>query len=157
MVGNPVLREMEASAEQPKSIHLDSAMPLRILVVGGSRGAQALNEIVPEAIASLNEKVIVHHQTGKSNAAVVRDRYSKASNADVVVSEFIGDMAQAYQECDIVICRSGAMTVTELAALAVPSILVPFPFAVDDHQTLNARHLSEACLLYTSPSPRDRG
>jgi len=87
---------------------------------------------------------VVHHQSGRADASEVRNRYTNALHAQVQVSEFIEDMTQAYRKADVVICRSGAMTVTELGALGVPSILVPFPHAVDDHQTLNARHLSDA-------------
>lgn len=144
VAGNPVLAEIETLASQSRTVESDSNQPLRILVVGGSRGAQALNELVPEAIALIEKDTVVHHQSGRSNESLVRDRYQKAPKATLHVSEFIDDMTQAYQNADVVICRSGAMTVTELAALGLPSILVPFPHAVDDHQTLNARYLSEA-------------
>lgn len=144
VVGNPVLPEIETLAAQSRTVELDSSQPLRILVVGGSRGAQALNELVPDAIALMHASSVVHHQCGRSNELLVREKYQKATQATFSVSEFIDNMTPAYQEADIVICRSGAMTVTELAALGLPSILVPFPHAVDDHQTLNARFLSEA-------------
>ena len=144
VVGNPVLADIEALAGKPNEINTDTSKALHVLVVGGSRGAQALNEIVPDAVALMTTDVTVHHQTGKDNLALVRNRYSKISPVDVEISEFIDNMTQAYQRADIVICRSGAMTVTELGALGVPSILVPFPYAVDDHQTLNARRLSDA-------------
>lgn len=144
VAGNPVLADIETLAAQPRIVQSDSSQPLRILVVGGSRGAQALNELVPEAIALIKNDTTVHHQSGRSNGLLVRDRYHNAPRAKLYVDEFIDDMTQAYQNADVVICRSGAMTVTELAALGLPSILVPFPYAVDDHQTLNARYLSEA-------------
>lgn len=144
VVGNPVRADMEALASQSHTINLDASLPLRVLVVGGSRGASALNKLVPEAIAMMQQPVVVHHQSGKSEASAVSDDYKNATQAQVIVSEFIDDMTEAYRNTDVVICRSGAMTVTELGALGLPSILVPFPYAVDDHQTLNARHLSDA-------------
>ncbi|MFK8079214.1 MAG: undecaprenyldiphospho-muramoylpentapeptide beta-N-acetylglucosaminyltransferase [Granulosicoccus sp.] len=143
VVGNPVRADMEALAGEPAVINSDASQPLRVLVVGGSRGASALNELVPQAIALMNQSVVVHHQSGRADAADVRMQYRKATYAQVLVSEFIEDMTQAYQSADVVICRSGAMTVTELGAIGLPGILVPFPYAVDDHQTLNARHLSD--------------
>lgn len=144
VVGNPVKPDMATLAEQSHRITVDPDLPLRVLVVGGSRGARALNEVVPAAVSLLDEPLVVVHQAGMVDADVVRDRYAQASGAhNVVVKDFIDDMTQAYQAADLVICRSGAMTVTELSALSLPSILVPFPYAVDDHQTLNARHLSD--------------
>jgi len=119
-----------------------ASAPLRVLVVGGSRGARALNETVPGAIARLGERVTVRHQSGLDEADAVRARYADVA-ATVSVEPFVDDMARAYAEADLVVCRSGAMTVTELAALGVPSILVPFPHAVDDHQSANARRLSD--------------
>ena len=115
--------------------------PLRVLVVGGSRGARALNETVPPALRALGTRVEVLHQSGADEAEAVRARYAGAAVA-ARVEPFVDDMARAYAEADLVVCRSGAMTVTELAALGVPSILVPFPHAVDDHQSANARRLS---------------
>ena len=130
-----------------------SGAPLALLVVGGSRGARALNEIVPAAVALLDVPVTVRHQSGAADAEAVRARYA-GTPAATRVEPFIDDMGAAYREADLVICRSGAMTVTELAALGLPSILVPFPHAVDDHQTLNARRLSEAgaALLVAQPA-----
>lgn len=142
VVGNPVRQDIAQLANTPYKADVDARDPLRILIVGGSRGARALNETVPAAVAVLNESVQVHHQAGMQDAELVRSRYSDAPLASVVVEEFIDDMAVAYQSADVVICRSGAMTVTELSALGMPSILVPFPHAVDDHQTRNAEHLS---------------
>ena len=117
-------------------------------MVGGSRGARALNEVVPAAIARLDIPVHVVHQSGTQEGDAVRLRYESAVQGNAArhceVIEFINDMAAAYQNADVVICRSGAMTVTELGALGVPSILVPFPYAVDDHQTRNACHLADS-------------
>lgn len=143
VVGNPVSADIAIRASQERITELDSTKALRLLIVGGSRGARALNEIVPLAIAQLDIPVHVHHQAGMQDGEAVRIRYQTASKAICVVSEFIDDMALAYHEADLVICRSGAMTVTELSALGVPSILVPFPFAVDDHQTKNAEQLAD--------------
>ncbi len=143
-IGNPVRAEMELLASTPVKPQVDEKAPLRVLVVGGSRGAQALNEVVPQAAALSVHPLFIHHQCGAGNAESVQALYSNVSIGNVVVSEFIEQMTDAYQQADLVICRSGAMTVTELSALAMPSILVPFPYAVDDHQTQNARHLSDA-------------
>lgn len=142
VVGNPVRHDIAALANVPHTVDLVGKRPLSILIVGGSRGARVLNEVVPMAIAMLNESVRIHHQSGMQDAKMVRSGYIDAPQASVVVEEFIDDMAAAYQNADVVICRSGAMTITELSALGVPSVLVPFPFAVDDHQTRNAEHLS---------------
>ena len=209
-IGNPVRRDIAALAADgtaravadtgardgvPADAPLASGRPLRLLVVGGSRGARALNETVPAAIARLDRAVRVLHQTGAADAGAVRSRYAASGAAvgesggtvdaaggverggtigatdgaesgvtgaatgrggsaaadgvanartEVTVEPFVDDMAAAYLDADLVVCRSGAMTVTELAALGRPSILVPFPHAVDDHQSANARALAEA-------------
>lgn len=151
-VGNPVRRDVadlaehvRASAELHKTETEAAAIraPLEVLVVGGSRGARVLNETVPAAVALLERAVNVRHQSGQADAEAVRERYAALSSG-AQVEPFIDDMAAAYRTADLVICRSGAMTVTELSALGLPSILVPFPHAVDDHQNANARRLSDA-------------
>ena len=144
VVGNPVNRTFAdlSQSNQHDAARNEDTSALRILVVGGSRGARALNEIVPLAIAQLDEAVVVRHQAGMYDGDLVSDLYAQVDSATITVSEFIDDMVGAYQQADLVICRSGAMTVTELSALGIPSILVPFPYAVDDHQTKNAQHLS---------------
>jgi len=144
VVGNPVNAQIAQLAADRHYVEFDRQQPLRILVVGGSRGARVLNEIVPAAIAQLPMPVKVHHQTGTADCDVVRTRYKSASLAASTVTDFINDMVVAYQSADLIICRSGAMTVTEISALGVPGILVPFPYAVDDHQTRNADQLSQA-------------
>ncbi len=144
VVGNPVNAEMALMATDKHSIGLDAKQPLRILIVGGSRGAQVLNEVVPAAIAQLSVSVQVHHQAGMRDGEIVRKRYETASAATSIVTDFIDDMAAAYRCADLIVCRSGAMTVTEISALGLPSILVPFPHAVDDHQTRNADQLVRA-------------
>ena len=117
----------------------------RLLVVGGSLGAVALNETVPEAMALFEEaqRPEIWHQTGLKLIEAAHDAYAKAS-VDVRLDAFIDDMAQAYQWADLVLCRAGALTIAELAAVGVASILVPYPYAVDDHQTGNARYLVDA-------------
>ena len=142
-VGNPVRAEI-ASVAPPELRYAGRSGPLRVLVVGGSLGAAALNEAVPAALARIPEALrpLVTHQAGAKQIDALRVAYS---NADVEgeLLPFIKDMAERYAEADLVICRSGALTVAELAAVGVASVLVPFPHAVDDHQTRNARFLSE--------------
>ena len=141
-VGNPV-REEILGIPEPEVRLASRKGPLRVLVLGGSQGAQALNQVVPRAVAGLGTQadLEVRHQTGRGNAEKTRERYSGAG-PEVVAEEFIEDMAGAYAWADVVVCRAGAVTVAELAAAGAASILVPFPFAVDDHQTCNARHLA---------------
>ena len=118
---------------------------LRLLVVGGSLGAARLNEVVPQALAILDDAVRpdVWHQAGKRNIDAARSAYA-AAGSEVRLEPFIDDMAAAYAWADVVLCRAGAMTIAEVAAAGVPAILVPFPFAVDDHQTANAHYLSDS-------------
>ncbi|MDD5319276.1 MAG: undecaprenyldiphospho-muramoylpentapeptide beta-N-acetylglucosaminyltransferase [Methylococcales bacterium] len=137
--GNP-LRKQFLTVLENKSSH--SGQSTNILVVGGSQGARILNEVVPEAIAELND-VQVKHQTGAAMCEQVNSRY-QALGIDAEVHAFIDDMVSAYQWADIVICRSGAMTVSEVAAMAVPAIFIPLPGAIDDHQMANARYLTDA-------------
>jgi len=120
-----------------------AGQPLRILIVGGSLGAQALNECVPEALKQLNVPLNVYHQCGQNHADATRARYADApATLNVEVQPFIEDMAQAYSDADLIICRAGALTVTEIATAGVAAIFVPLPSAVDDHQTANARFLA---------------
>lgn len=142
--GNPV-REAIARVPPPGQRFAGRSGPLRVLVVGGSLGAAALNERVPQAIALLpaGDRPRVVHQSGAKHLDALRAGYAAAGVA-AELRPFIEDMAQAYADADVAICRAGATTVAELAAVGVASILVPFPFAVDDHQTTNARHLADA-------------
>ncbi len=123
-------------------------MPLNLLIVGGSLGAKALNETVPEGLKLLQQQVAsiglnIRHQSGKHNQDDTQQRYESAGiNAEV--SEFIHDMDAAYAWADLVICRAGALTVSEIAAAGKTAIFVPFPHAVDDHQTANAQFLVSA-------------
>jgi len=139
--GNPVRADI-ASLDSPEKRFRDRSGPLRILVVGGSLGAQALNEVLPKAIALLPEKPRVVHQAGEKHLEILQKNYSAAGVQGELLA-FIDDMASRYAEADLVICRAGAVTVSELAAGGVASVLVPFPHAVDDHQTANAKFLSE--------------
>jgi UDP-N-acetylglucosamine--N-acetylmuramyl-(pentapeptide) pyrophosphoryl-undecaprenol N-acetylglucosamine transferase len=139
------VREAIARVAPPAGRFAGRSGPLRVLVVGGSLGAAALNERVPQAIAGLpaGERPHVVHQSGAKHLDALRAAYAAAGVA-ADLQPFIEDMAQAYAAADVVICRAGAITVAELAAVGVPAILVPFPFAVDDHQTMNARYLADA-------------
>ena len=143
-VGNPV-REEIAALGQPAQRFIDRQPPLRLLVVGGSLGAAALNETIPAALALLPEdaRPVVVHQSGERHLQVLEGNYAKAGVVANCVA-FIEDMAGAYEWADIVVCRAGALTIAELAAAGVGSILVPYPHAVDDHQTANARFLANA-------------
>ncbi len=142
--GNPVRAGIAALAA-PETRFAGRSGALRLLVIGGSLGAQALNRVVPQAIARLPESMRpqVHHQTGQAQVAGVQQRYQELG-CEARVEAFIEDMAAAYDWADLVVCRSGALTVAELAAAGVASILVPYPHATDDHQTGNARYLADA-------------
>ncbi len=140
-VGNPLRR---AFTEQPAPAERFAGRtgPLRILVVGGSLGAKALNDIVPQALALLpaETRPVVIHQSGAKQIEALRANY-EAAGVQAELTPFIDDTATAFAQADLVICRAGASTVTELAAIGVAAIFVPFPFAVDDHQTTNAQFL----------------
>jgi UDP-N-acetylglucosamine--N-acetylmuramyl-(pentapeptide) pyrophosphoryl-undecaprenol N-acetylglucosamine transferase len=150
-VGNPVRAEIAAVAP-PAERFAGREGPLRILVVGGSLGAAALNEAVPAALGRMpaDQRPLVVHQAGEKQIDALRPAYARA-RVDGDLRPFIDDMASAYAEADLVICRAGALTVAELAAVGVASLLVPFPHAVDDHQTGNARFLAEHGGAYLLP------
>jgi UDP-N-acetylglucosamine--N-acetylmuramyl-(pentapeptide) pyrophosphoryl-undecaprenol N-acetylglucosamine transferase len=139
--GNPVRRDI-AALVPPEQRFAGRSGPLRILVVGGSLGAQALNESLPKALSMLKDKPLVVHQSGEKHLDTLKQHYREAG-ADGELVAFIDDMARRYAEADLVICRAGAVTIAELSAGGMPSILVPFPHAVDDHQTANARFLAD--------------
>ncbi len=143
-LGNPVRADITAVAP-PAERFAGRSGPLRVLVVGGSLGATALNETVPQALALLDpaERPLVTHQAGTKQIDALRAGY-QAAHVDGELLPFIDDMADRYADADLVICRAGALTVAELAAAGVASVLVPYPHAVDDHQTGNARFLAEA-------------
>lgn len=140
--GNPV-RSSIAALPEPELRYAGRIGKLNVLVVGGSLGARAINEIVPQALAALPEVVRPHviHQTGKQHYEAVVELYKK-TGVQADIRPFIDDMAASYARADLVICRSGALTVAELAAAGVASLLIPYPLAVDDHQTHNAKFLS---------------
>lgn len=143
-VGNPVRDEIAALAFSKHQLAQDNER-MRVLVLGGSQGAKALNELVPQALALLPESIRpeVFHQAGNSLLDEARNNYLQSS-VTARVEPFIEDMAAMYRWADIAICRSGAMTVSELACAQVPALLIPFPFAIDDHQTANAQWLVKA-------------
>jgi UDP-N-acetylglucosamine--N-acetylmuramyl-(pentapeptide) pyrophosphoryl-undecaprenol N-acetylglucosamine transferase len=151
--GNPVRADI-ASIEDPAARYRARAGALRLTVIGGSLGAQALNETVPQALALMpaTERPLVTHQSGARHLAVVQANYERAG-VDVTPVAFITDMAAQYASSDLIICRAGASTIAELAAAGVASVLVPFPHAVDDHQTHNARFLSERGAAVLVPQP----
>ena len=140
-VGNP-LRQDFLNKPAPAERFAGRSGPLKLWVVGGSLGAQALNEIVPKALALLPEhkRPVVVHQSGAKQIDALRANYEKAG-VQAELTPFIEDTAEAFAQADVVICRSGASTVTEIAAIGAAAIYVPFPFAVDDHQTTNAQFL----------------
>jgi UDP-N-acetylglucosamine--N-acetylmuramyl-(pentapeptide) pyrophosphoryl-undecaprenol N-acetylglucosamine transferase len=144
VIGNPVRQDISA-VSPPATRFAGRNGPLRILVIGGSQGATKLNAVVPYALARLRTQgsvaaIDVRHQAGERWIDSARQTYASAGvRADV--RPFIEDMAEAYSWADLVICRSGALTVSELAAVGVGAVLVPFPAAVDDHQTHNAQYL----------------
>jgi UDP-N-acetylglucosamine--N-acetylmuramyl-(pentapeptide) pyrophosphoryl-undecaprenol N-acetylglucosamine transferase len=143
LVGNPV-RPAIAALPAPATRFAGRSGPLRLLVVGGSLGAKVLNEVVPQALALLPaaQRPVVTHQAGEKHLADVQANYA-AAGVTVEAVPFIADMARAYAEADVVLCRAGALTVAELTAAGAAAILVPFPYAVDDHQTGNAAYLSQ--------------
>ena len=149
--GNPVRAEI-ASIAAPDERFRGRQGPIRLLIVGGSLGAQALNEAVPRALALLAERPQVVHQSGEKHLEALRAAYAAAGVQGELVA-FIDDMARRYAEADLVICRAGAVTIAELSAGGMASILVPFPHAVDDHQTANARFLAERGAAMLLPQP----
>jgi len=142
-VGNPVRRSI-TSLSSPEQRYKNHQGPLRLLVFGGSLGASRLNEIVPQTLLKMDvkQRPLIRHQAGVKNIQQAVNNY-KTQNIEADVSAYIDDMDEAYAWADIVLCRSGAMTISELAAAGVASILVPYPHAVDDHQTANAKYLSD--------------
>jgi len=149
--GNPVRASIAAIAP-PEERYRGREGPLRLLVVGGSLGAQALNEALPKALAILSGDVRVVHQAGEKHLETLKQNYRAAGVQGELVA-FIDDMARRYAEADLVICRAGAVTIAELSAGGMASVLVPFPHAVDDHQTANARFLADKGAALLVPQP----
>jgi UDP-N-acetylglucosamine--N-acetylmuramyl-(pentapeptide) pyrophosphoryl-undecaprenol N-acetylglucosamine transferase len=145
VVGNPVRRDIGVLPDPNVRIEERRHEPLKVLVIGGSLGAQALNQTVPKAVAlmPMDQRPDIQHQAGAKNSAETEKNYQEAQVQGKVLP-FIEDMAKAYEWADVVICRAGALTVAELASAGVAAILVPYPHAVDDHQTGNAKYLSDA-------------
>ena len=143
-VGNP-LRPAFLAQSEPAERLAGRTGPLHLLVLGGSLGAKALNEIVPQALALIppGARPLVRHQSGAHQIDAVRANYA-AAGVDAELTPFIDDTARAFAEADIVVCRAGASTVTEIAAVGAAAVFVPLPSAVDDHQTVNARFLVDA-------------
>jgi len=149
--GNPVASSI-AAIEAPEQRYRKRSGPLRVLVVGGSLGAQVFNQVVPNAFGLMlpERRPSILHQAGRANIEQLKANYAAAA-VDAEAVAFIDDMAAAYADADLVIARAGAMTVSEIACVGVASILVPFPHAVDDHQTANAKFLSEAGAAFLIP------
>ncbi|MFD1837250.1 undecaprenyldiphospho-muramoylpentapeptide beta-N-acetylglucosaminyltransferase [Paracidovorax cattleyae] len=143
-VGNPLRTAFTRQAE-PQARFAVRSGPLRLLVVGGSLGAKALNDIVPQALALIppERRPVVTHQSGAAQIDALRANYA-AAGVEAALTPFIDDTATAFAEADLVVCRAGASTVTEIAAVGAAAVFVPFPHAVDDHQTANARFLADA-------------
>ena len=150
-VGNPV-RDSVANLPDPARRWSDRSGPGRLLITGGSQGARALNTVLPEALAQLPiaRRPVIRHQAGSPDLEATRERYADLG-VEAHVTAFIEDMAEAYAWADLVVCRSGALTVSELAAAGVGAVLVPFPHAVDDHQTANAQVLVSAKAALLAP------
>jgi UDP-N-acetylglucosamine--N-acetylmuramyl-(pentapeptide) pyrophosphoryl-undecaprenol N-acetylglucosamine transferase len=150
-MGNPVRADLCALPD-PATRYANRTGPLRVLVVGGSLGAQALNTTVPQALARLPQesRPMVIHQAGEQHLPALQQAYAQAG-VEADCRAFIDDMAGALGDADLVICRAGAMTVSEVAAAGVAALFVPFPHAIDDHQTANARFLSDAEAAWLQP------
>ena len=143
-VGNPLRAEF-LRQPAPEVRLAGRTGPLRLLVVGGSLGAKALNDTVPQALALMpaDQRPLVLHQSGEKQIDALRANYS-ASGVQAELTPFIDDTAQAFADADLIVCRAGASTVTEIAAVGAAALFVPYPHAVDDHQTTNARFLADA-------------
>lgn len=154
LVGNPVRADIAALSPPQERFGARSGS-LKVLIVGGSLGAAVFNERLPQIFAALppEKRPHIFHQTGRNRLAEVQAAYAEAGVA-AECAEFITDMVAAYAEADFVICRSGALTVAELAAAGLGGFLVPFPHAVDDHQTANAQYLVQVGAAECIPQPQ---
>ena len=155
-VGNPV-REAITAIEPPEArYNLGDDSPLKLLVVGGSLGAQVLNETIPATLALLDKPLNVRHQCGRKNVEAAEANYAalKDSPHQVTIMPFIEDMAEAYAWADLIVCRAGALTVTEIQNVGLAAMFVPLPHAVDDHQTANARFLAVEDAAYLVPQSK---
>ena len=140
--GNPVRQEL-LTIDEPVARYASRSGALRVLVIGGSQGARSLNQKVPEALALVEEPLEIIHQCGPRWMQETQEHYRDITH-QCEIKEFIEDMAEVYSWADIIVCRSGAMTVAEIAAVGLASILIPYPAAVDDHQTANGAFLVDA-------------
>ena len=143
ITGNPVRTDI-INLQEPKERHINNDVKLiKVLALGGSLGAKVLNDVIPKSLLALSAdyKVEVKHQCGEKHYEVMRTAYDN-SKINSEVTSFIEDMAAAYAWADVVVCRAGALTIAELAACGVGSILIPFPYAVDDHQTANGNYMT---------------
>ncbi len=140
--GNPVRADI-AAIPGPEQRALAASATRKVLIIGGSLGAASLNRRLPAVLSEMEVPMQIRHQAGRDKAEATSAAYAEAG-IPAEVTEFIDDMAQAYAWADLVICRAGALTVSELAAVGVAAVLVPYPYAVDDHQTHNARYLVDA-------------
>lgn len=150
LTGNPVRRDLAArllaaSAEVDAAAALDEERPIGVLVSGGSLGAVAVNDLASQALIALarERRLSIVHQTGTADEAKIRARYAEAGVA-AEVRAFIKDMASEYQKAELIVCRAGATTVAELAIAGKPAVFIPYPFAADNHQEINAREMAEA-------------
>lgn len=144
-VGNPVRNAISGVAAPSDRYDSNDTSPLRLLIVGGSLGAQVLNDTVPKALELLKAPLQVRHQCGRNNEAATQLAYESCDidQHNVTVQPFIDDMAAAYNWADVIVCRAGALTVTEIQNVGIAAIFVPLPHAVDDHQTANAKTLTD--------------
>ena len=157
-VGNPVRDAIVQVAPPNQRIHLDDPSPLKLLVIGGSLGAQALNNSIAPTLKKLENLPAavawqVRHQCGKNNLQDTQAVYDQADlqNTPYEILPFVQDMAAAYAWADVIVCRAGALTVTEVATVGLPAVFVPLPHAVDDHQTANAKTLSQQQAAFLLP------
>ncbi len=157
-VGNPVRDSIASLGEQKVKAKPMAESALRVLIIGGSRGARALNEVVPNAMGELLNKqpelpLHVWHQTGPADESTVKQTYAPLGERakSIQVSAYIEDVTEAYRWADVIICRSGAMTVSELSAAGLPGVLVPYPHHADNQQTHNAKFLSDAGAAVLAP------
>lgn len=144
-VGNPVRNAISGVKMPDERYDKNDTSPLRLLVVGGSLGAQVLNETVPKALELIAKPLQVRHQCGRGNEESTQSAYeqSQIDHHNITVQPFIEDMAAAYNWADVIVCRAGALTVTEIQNVGIAAIFVPLPHAVDDHQTANAKTLTD--------------
>ncbi len=142
--GNPVRRKLMEIAG-PEQRMVDRGVSKRLLIVGGSQGAVSLNQYIPQALGIISSSIQIEvwHQTGANRHELVLENYQK-NNLQAKVNEFIDDIDQAYAWADLIVCRSGAITLAEVAAVGLGAVLVPYPYAVDDHQTANAQSYVDA-------------